>query len=126
MHKFFLLGLLSLFLLGCSSTGDGYMQQEALLVSIKQNDAPVIIDVRSDAEYQNGHVPNAIHIPFWSAFTNDKLDFLNKNKTVVLYCAHGPRAGVAKFALSLNGFNDIRYLAGHMSAWTEASLPVDR
>jgi len=126
MYKLFLLGLMSFYLLGCSSTGDGYMQQEALLVSIKKNNAPVIIDVRSEAEYQSSHVPNAIHVPFWSAFSNDQLDSLAKNKTVVLYCAHGPRAGVAKFALSLAGFDDIRYLAGHMTAWTEANLPVER
>jgi len=126
MYKFFLLGLMSFCLLGCSSTGDGYMQQETLLISIKQNNAPVIIDVRSDAEYQSSHVPNAIHVPFWSAFSNNKLDSLEKNKMVVLYCAHGPRAGVAKFALSLAGFDDIRYLAGHMTAWTEAGLPVER
>jgi len=126
MYKIFLLGLMSLYLLGCSSTGDGYMQQAALLASMKQNNAPIIIDVRSDAEFQSSHVPNAIHVPFWSAFSNDKLDSLGKNKTVVLYCAHGPRAGVAKFALSLAGFDDIRYLAGHMTAWTEANLPVER
>jgi rhodanese-related sulfurtransferase len=43
----------------------------------------------------------------------------------VLYCAHGPRAGIAKFALKLSGFDNIVYLEGHMSAWKAAKLPVE-
>lgn len=103
------------------------MQQDELLAQIKKAPATIIIvDVRSTYEYQSGHVPGAIHIPFWTAFTTDKLDAYEKNSEVVLYCAHGPRAGVAKLALSLSGFEKINYLAGHMSAWNNAGLPVEK
>jgi len=125
MNRVLLIGLMHIMLWGCAATGEGYMQQNDLLAQIKQAQAPVIVDVRSDAEYQNSHVPGAIHIPFWSAFTTDKLDNTEKTKTVVLYCEHGPRAGIAKLALSWSGFEDIRYLAGHMTAWKKAGLPVE-
>ena len=88
----------SLILSGCTTTGEGYMQQDELLAQINKNQAPIIVDVRSTYEYQSGHVPGAIHIPFWTAFTTDKLDGYDKNSVVVLYCAHGPRAGVVKLA----------------------------
>jgi len=102
------------------------MQQDELLAQINKGHAPIIVDVRSTYEYQSGHVPGAVHIPFWTAFTTDKLDGYDKNSVVVLYCAHGPRAGVVKLALSMSGFENINYLAGHMTAWNKAGLPVEK
>ncbi len=118
--------LFSLFLFSCSTTGEGYMQQQELLAQINQGQSPLVIDVRSTSEYKTSHVPGAIHIPFWTAFTTDKLDGQKKTQTVVLYCEHGPRAGVAKLAFSLSGFENISYLAGHMTAWKKAGLPVEQ
>jgi len=125
MNKPFFLIVINLFLFGCSTTGEGYMQQNELLEKIKTGQVPTIVDVRSDREYQAGHVPGAINIPFWAAFTNDKLKNVDKNKELVLYCEHGPRAGIAKLALSLSGFEKISYLAGHMTAWKKAGLQMD-
>ncbi len=118
--------ILSLFLFSCSTTGEGYMQQEQLLAKIKKGQPPVIIDVRSDSEYKSSHVPGAIHIPFWTAFTTDKLDSYDKTESIVLYCEHGPRAGISKLAMRIAGFENISYLAGHMTAWKKAGLPVER
>lgn len=101
------------------------MQQDELLAQTNQGKAPIIIDVRSTGEYQSGHVPGAIHVPFWSAFTTDKMDVYDKDDRVVLYCAHGPRAGVAKLAFYLAGFKNLSYLSGHMTAWSKAELPVE-
>lgn len=125
MNKVWQIITLNLLLSSCSTTGEGYMQQNELLAQIEQGTAPVIVDVRSDAEYNSGHVPGAIHVPFWTAFTTDKMDAYNKTDAVVMYCAHGPRAGVAKLAFSLAGFEKLRYLSGHMTAWTKAGLPVE-
>ena len=117
---------LNLILLGCSSTGEGYMQQNELLEQINKGQAPIIVDVRSGFEFKSGHVSGAIHIPFWTAFTTDKLDKYKKTDNVVMYCEHGPRAGIAKLALSLSGFEHISYLAGHMTAWKKAGLPMQK
>lgn len=118
--------IVNLFLFACTSTGEGYMQQDELLTQIQKGQAPIIIDVRSSSEYQTSHVPGALHIPFWTAFTTDKLDSLKKTDPVILYCEHGPRAGIAKLAISLSGFENISYLAGHMTAWKKAGLPVEK
>jgi len=125
MNKVLLIITLNLFLVGCSTVGDGYMQQTELLAKINQGKAPIIIDVRSEGEYQSGHVPGAIHVPFWSAFTTDKMDAYNKEDLVVMYCAHGPRAGIAKLAFYFAGFKKLSYLSGHMTAWTKAGLAVE-
>jgi rhodanese-related sulfurtransferase len=92
---------------------------------IKTGNAPVIIDVRSSREFQASHVPGAIHLPFWLAFARADEIEAPKDKPVVIYCAHGPRAGIGKAALSLEGFTQIRYLQGHMSGWQKAQLPIE-
>lgn len=93
---------------------------------INQGAAPTIIDVRSSYEYRTGHIPGAIHIPFWSAlFRVDEINAL-KDEPVVVYCAHGPRAGFGKFALIRAGYTEVLYLDGHMTGWYKAGLPVEK
>lgn len=116
--------LLNIQLLACSITEDSHIQPDALIEAVQQGRQLVIVDVRSEAEYKTGHVPGAIHIPFWRTFTSESVMQLDKKEMVILYCAHGPRAGVAKLAFSWRGFNDLRYLSGHMSAWSNSGLPV--
>ncbi len=127
MIKLFLSATMGVALTACTSTGQGYMQQQQLLQLIDSKQAPVIVDVRSQGEYQAGHVPGALHIPFWRAFTTDKLEQVaKKDQLLVLYCEHGPRAGLAKWAFSLSGYEKISYLSGHMQAWKAAGLPIDK
>ena len=91
---------------------------------IKSGTAPVIVDVRSAYEYRRGHIPGAIHMPFWqSLFLADKVS-AGRDQTVIVYCQHGPRAGLGKFALQLAGYADVRYLDGHMSGWERNGLPL--
>lgn len=97
-----------------------------LLKMIQQGDPVTIIDVRSSSEYQAGHVPGAIHLPFWKAYFKASSLAAPHNQTLVVYCAHGPRAVISKGAFKLAGFEDIRYLDGHMTEWYKARLPVER
>lgn len=124
MNKNLFILLINIFLIGCSTTGEGYMQQTELLSQIEKGQSPVIIDVRSSYEYNAGHVPNAINIPFWTTFNTEKLKNYSQSELLVLYCEHGPRAGIAKLALSLSGFENISYLSGHMTGWKKSGLPI--
>lgn len=118
------IAVFALFLLtACSSTKTHVSSQE-LLQSIGSGKPPVIVDVRSQSEYEAGHVPGAIHIPFWSAFGADQLNKVDRSEELVIYCQHGPRAGIAKLAFKLSGFEKIYYLEGHMSGWSRAGLRV--
>ena len=44
---------------------------------------------------------------------------------VVLYCEHGPRAGMARAQLWLAGVKPVAFLEGHMIAWKRDGLPVE-
>lgn len=124
--KAFFLSLLAFLLQACSTSNETHIKQAELLSLLQSAQAqPVIIDVRSSAEYNAGHIPRAQHIPFWQSFTTDALDNIDKQEVVLLYCEHGPRAGIAKFAYYMAGFKHIRYVEGHMTNWRKAGLPLE-
>lgn len=97
-----------------------------LFSKINNNDAPTIVDVRTEWEYQNGHLPNALHMPFLSTFFHHDEIPAPHDKPVVVYCEHGPRAWIARFALKRAGFEKVLYLNGHMSDWRKAGLPIEK
>jgi rhodanese-related sulfurtransferase len=99
---------------------------QELLAQIERGDAPAILDVRTRAEYEQGHVPGAVNVPFTSLlFGSPQLPF-DPDAPIVVYCGHGPRARLAAAGLRRRGFASIRYLAGHMSAWIRAGLPYSK
>ena len=101
-----------------------HISPEQLLAAIESGHPPPIIDVRTQGEYDAGHVPGAKHIPFYEILAR-RAEIGAPSQTVVVYCAHGPRAGLAKFQLWAAGFDRVRYLDGHMSKWTARGLPVE-
>lgn len=112
---------------GCASASTpDRVTPEALLASIGAGTAPVIVDVRTRREYEAGHVPGALHVPFYTLLVRQDDIPGPRERVVVVYCEHGPRAGVARFALRLSGFTDVRYLDGHMSGWKERGLLLSR
>ncbi|GAW87124.1 conserved hypothetical protein [Bathymodiolus platifrons methanotrophic gill symbiont] len=124
--KVFFLSLISILLQACSTSSETHIKQTELLALLDSEKTPIIIDVRSSREFNSGHIPHAQHIPFWQSFTSDALENNAKQDDLIIYCEHGPRAGVTKLAYSMAGFKNIRYLQGHMTSWRKAGLPMDR
>ena len=103
----------------------GSIEPDALMRAIAAGIAPAIVDVRSAAEYDSGHVPGAIHLPFWQVGRKwQKLGSM-RDLPVVVYCGHGPRAYIAGAALRRRGFSNVAYLAGHMKKWKAMDLPLE-
>jgi len=111
---------------GCASAAmPDRVTPDALLTAIDTGTAPVIVDVRTGREFEAGHVPGAIHVPFYTLLVRQDDVPGPRDRPVVVYCEHGPRAGVARLALRLAGFTDVRYLDGHMSGWKRRGLPQE-
>jgi rhodanese-related sulfurtransferase len=81
--------------------------------------------VRSAAEYGEGHVPGAIHLPFWQVGRSLQELASMRELPIVVYCGHGPRAYIAGAALRRRGFSNVAYLAGHMKKWKAMNLPLE-
>jgi rhodanese-related sulfurtransferase len=105
--------------------GIGSIAPDALMTQIADGTAPVVLDVRSRKEFDEGHVPGARHLPFWQAGKKWRLVVPERDVPLVLYCGHGPRAYIAAATLKRRGFNRIAYLAGHMKKWKEMNLPLE-
>jgi rhodanese-related sulfurtransferase len=108
-----------------AQASESHISQADLLRAIEAGEAPVIIDVRSNREFEKGHVPGALHIPFWAMLSRASQVPTPPEEPVVIYCEHGPRAGLAKAALRAAGFREVLYLEGHMSGWKRAGLPQE-
>jgi hydroxyacylglutathione hydrolase len=102
------------------------VQPEELLDRIADRDLPVILDVRSGAEFAAGHIPGAINIPFYAVpFRASELGS-RQDVPIIVYCGHGPRAHLASAALRARGFTRVACLAGHMAEWLRAGHPVEK
>ena len=93
------------------------MTPSDLLTLIKSGHAPVVLDVRSKHEFAAGHVPGAVHVPFWAVVAGAEVPGAC-DEVIVVYCGHGPRAYLAGTALRARGFQRVEYLEGHMTRWT--------
>jgi rhodanese-related sulfurtransferase len=88
-----------------------------LAARIREGRAPVVVDARSGVEYAAGHVPGAVHVPFWAMPWRGREVPARKEDEVVVYCGHGPRAMMAASALRRLGFTNVRLLRGHWGGW---------
>lgn len=106
---------------GCA-TG---ISREALLEKIKTDPAPLIVDVRSQGEFNRDHIPGAVHIPFYSISSGLSTRGISKKEPLVLYCEHGPRSGIASLTLFLSGYEQVYSLDGHMQGWRKNAFPIE-
>jgi len=86
--------------------------------------APVVIDVRTPAEFATGRIPGAVNIPFDQVA--DRISELDAPHGVALYCMVGPRARKGEAALFEAGFESVFHIEGGLAAWQKAGLPVER
>ena len=97
-----------------------------LLEVIGTDAAPLILDVRSAAEYAEGHVPGAVNIPHDQMKTRVEEIRTHQDQDVVLYCRSGRRSVIAAQTLAAEGFTRLRLLEGDMPGWEGAGYPVER
>jgi rhodanese-related sulfurtransferase len=81
----------------------------------------VLIDVREDDEWADGHAADAIHLPMWQL--SERAGELPKDKTILCVCHVGGRSAVVADALNGAGWTALSVLGG-MAAWERAGLPV--
>lgn len=76
-----------------------------------QTDSAILLDVRSDEEWKEGHLSGALHIPHDQIRQRAKEEF-PQGKPLFVYCRSGHRAGLAKKDLEKLGFNDVHNVGG--------------
>lgn len=82
----------------------------------------LVLDVRERSEWDEGHVPGAVHLPFYRL--DRPLAGLAPDAPVAVICAGGQRSMVAASILRARGFRDVRNVTGGIEAWEAAGLPL--
>jgi hydroxyacylglutathione hydrolase len=96
-----------------------------LLEDLSRQPALKVLDVRSDDEWQSGHVCGATHL-MGGYLPEHALELAHAGGSLALICQTGYRSTVAASILERAGAPDIRNLTGGMDAWDGAGLPVCR
>ena len=91
----------------------------------KLNHDLVLLDVRTQAEYDSGHILNAINISHEQILEDPELLAEYKDSQMVVFCRSGGRAGKVIQLLESIGFEDIIDIDGDMLAWSEAGYRME-
>ncbi|HSL64704.1 MAG TPA: molybdopterin-synthase adenylyltransferase MoeB [Gaiellaceae bacterium] len=89
-------------------------------------DAPVYLDVRERDEWDEGHIPGAIHVPRGSLESRVESAVPDRAAPIVVYCASGARSAFATKSLLELGYEDVRNLAGGIVDWKRNGFPVQQ
>lgn len=87
-------------------------------------DAPLVLDVRDDDEYAEGHVPGSLHIPYQELA--ERLGELPRERPIATICKGGKRSGLAASILQREGFERLLHVSdGGVGTWQRAGHPVE-
>ena len=88
------------------------------------HDDALVLDVRENKEYNEGHIINSLHIPLSNIKTRMNSLEKYKSKKVIIACRSGHRSGQACATLKKEGFENVFNLSGGVMAWESANLPL--
>lgn len=88
------------------------------------NQGALVLDVRSKAEFEGGHILDAKHIPQDELAKSAETLKKYRDKAVVACCESGMRSGAAARVLRAQGFTKVVNLQGGLQAWRAENLPL--
>ena len=93
---------------------------------LERNPEIKILDVRTAAEFNSGHVKGAVNLDYFSSDFKANLEKLDKNATWLVHCQRGPRSGNTMPFLKAAGFTNIIHMRYGFAEWANAGLPVSK
>lgn len=89
---------------------------------IEKNEEMVLLDVRRDDEWDEGHIEGAKHI--YVGYLENNLDKIPRESRIVVYCDSSRRSNIAASILKRNGYSKVYNVLGSMTAWKNAGYEV--
>ncbi len=96
---------------GTSSTYEQITAEQAKSIMDTEKDY-VIIDARTEEEFSEGHIKNAILIPEHEIAERAKKELLDKEQLILVYCRSGRRSKIASDELVKLGYNNVKEFGG--------------
>jgi rhodanese-related sulfurtransferase len=85
----------------------------------------VVLDVRPAAEFESGHIINALNLPA-DADAQQKVLEKHRDKPLLAVCQNGALSARTARTIRLRGFANVYCLRGGLSAWRSAGMPLTR
>ena len=89
----------------------------ALAETLTTSEHPIVIDVRTEREWQGGSIEHSLNIPL--PHLTERLEEIPKDYPVVVQCASGYRSSIAASVLKSEGFTQVMDLVGGYDAWVK-------
>jgi rhodanese-related sulfurtransferase len=89
------------------------------------HDNAIMVDMRSDKDFRDGHIVNALHVPADNSDMPARLDKY-RDRPVIVYCRSGQRSLPVCSKLRKQGFERVYNLKGGVLGWQQADLPVSK
>jgi len=97
---------------------------EEFVSRLEAGERYILLDVREDAEWANGHIPSAHHISRGVLEREIERAIPEKNAPIVLYCGGDDRSALAADNLQKMGYANVASLDGGLPGWTALGLPT--
>lgn len=118
-----ILGLIAASYLSDKLLGFKELQPQQVTQKINHDNA-VVLDVREDKEFKEGHIVNAVHAPL-SKLEGSMNKFAKyKERPLIVTCQNGQRSARACALLRKQGFENVFKLGGGLMAWRDAKYPL--
>jgi rhodanese-related sulfurtransferase len=111
---------------GCSTSAGAATVSPSQFQDVVEQPQTIVVDVRTPAEFAEGHLANAVNIDVESAGFAAAVSKLDPNATYAVYCRSGNRSQGAVQQMEEAGLTDVSELDGGIVAWQEQGLPVVR
>ncbi|MBT6807971.1 MAG: thioredoxin fold domain-containing protein [Flavobacteriales bacterium] len=122
-----ILSLLSIVvLISCGETNSQVVQNikaEKFQEFSTLNDG-IIIDVRTAAEFNSGHIKDATNIDFYANDFESKLKIVRKDVPIYVYCRSGGRSSSAAKKMEKLGFSEVYNLLGGIGSWNSKGYKI--
>src|SRR5256885_779933 len=89
-----------------------------------EDGAPVVVDVREQDEWDEGHIPGAVHIPRGHLESRIERAAPDHSRQVLVYCSAGNRSAFAAKTLEELGYKEVASLAGGFTDWKRNGFPI--
>ena len=93
---------------------------------LEKNKKWIVLDVRTPAEFKEGHIKNAINIDINADDSHQKIDKLNKKARYIVHCRSNHRSGVAVEYMNKQGFKTIYQMSDGYTGWSANNKPIEK
>ena len=128
MHSFLSRFIITLLLVAGTAFADSPIEDLSVneFKALVDSGEGILLDVRTPKEVAQGKIPGASVLNIYDENFERKLNFMQKDKPIYVYCRSGGRSSQAAKTMSKNGFSKVYNLLGGIGTWNKAELPLEK